>query len=76
MVFLSPQYPSAHRCFIKYIVKDVSSSMDGITSIRNEINHNLNIVIIDNLESVEDWENSSYFEIMDNNCIILDKALY
>lgn len=61
---------------IKYIVKDVSSSMDGITSIRNEINHNLNIVIIDNLESVEDWENSSYFEIMDNNCIILDKALY
>jgi len=61
---------------IKYIVKDRQSTMDGIESVKSEINHNLNTLIIDTLEYVENWENSSYFDLMEDNYTILKKALY
>lgn len=65
-----------NRYNIKYIVKDNISSMDGINSIRTEVSHNVNVVIIDTMESVEDLENNTYIDIMENNIIILKKALY
>lgn len=64
------------RYKIKYIVKDKKSTMDGINSVKAEIDHNLNTLIIDTLEHVDDWENSSYLDLMDDNCTIFKKALY
>lgn len=61
---------------IKYIVKDCQSSMDGINSVKSEIDHNLNTLIIDTLYHVDDWGNTSYIDMMDDNCTILKKALY
>lgn len=61
---------------IKYIIKDPLSSTDGIESIKTEVSHNINTVIIDTMEQVDNPDSTSYLEIMNNNYIILKKALY
>ena len=61
---------------IKYIIKDPLSSSEGIDSIRTEVSHNINTVIIDTMEKVDNPDSTSYLEIMNNNYIILKKSLY
>lgn len=61
---------------IKYIIKDKYSSMDGIDSIKADLDYNLNVVIIDTMDNVENIDENSYLDIMDNNYVILKKAMY
>lgn len=59
---------------IKYVIKDKEASMEGINSIKTELDYNLNTVIIDSMQSAT--IDDSYLDIMNNNYIILKKAIY
>lgn len=59
---------------IKYVIKDKESSMEGINSIKTELDYNLNTVIIDSIQTAE--TDDSYINIMNDNYIILKKAIY
>lgn len=61
---------------IKYIIKDEESSSDGIDSVKSELNYNTNIVIINTMDNIEDMENNTYLDIMNNNSVILKKSIY
>lgn len=60
---------------IKYVLKDKNSDTEAMTSLKDSLDHNVTVLILDTMETKKDTE-KSYLGIMEDNLLILKKALY